>query len=129
MGKTVHLSGEGSFTVTGVLDRDAYCSHLPFDALYSFGTIPSAGSPPWDETGHFTYLRLGADTTPEQLAPTLQQVENQYFLSQSGGISAPERFPQPDRFALSTGSHSNAKPPGQFARWMLNQGIGKEPPR
>ena len=39
VGQTFQLAEVGTFTVTGVVDRDAYRSHLDFDVLYSFATL------------------------------------------------------------------------------------------
>ena len=84
MGKTLRLPSMGPFTVAGVIDRDAYRSHLAFDVLYSFATLqqerPGDIAEDWQRgTSYYTYLRLEEGRTPARIAPILRQVEEQYL--------------------------------------------------
>lgn len=84
MGKTFHLPNMGTFTVTGVLNRDAYRSHLAFDVLYSFTTLQQERADDiaddWQAgISYYTYLRLREGHTPERLASSLRQIEEKYL--------------------------------------------------
>ena len=84
VGRTFQLAEVGTFTVTGVVDRDAYRSHLSFDVLYSFATLRQTRADEiesdWDRAhAYYTYLRLAPGTTPADLAPSLRQIEEQYL--------------------------------------------------
>jgi putative ABC transport system permease protein len=84
MGKTVRLPSLGAFTVVGVLNRDEYRSHLAFDVLYSFATLQQERAQDlardWERGfTYYTYLRLAAGRTPESIASTLRQIEEQYL--------------------------------------------------
>lgn len=80
VGKTFHLGTDGPFTVTGVMDRDAYRSHLRFDVLYSFASTKSQDQRLGTE---YTYLRLRSGYAPEDVAPSLRQVEAQHLPDES----------------------------------------------
>jgi len=86
MGKTFRLPDVGTFTVTGVVNRDAYRSHLAFDVLYSFATLRQERADDIAEswkrgTAYYTYLRLREGHTPGRLAPSLRQIEEKYLPS------------------------------------------------
>jgi putative ABC transport system permease protein len=84
MGKTFRLPSMGTFTVTGVIDRDAYRSHLAFDVLYSFSTLRQERAEElvrdWERgSTYYTYFRLEDGRTPEGFASTLRRIEEQYL--------------------------------------------------
>jgi putative ABC transport system permease protein len=97
MGRTFQLEEMGTFTVTGVVNRDAYRSHLDFDVLYSFATLQQTRAEEiegdWDRGyAYYTYLRLASGTTPSDLAPSLQQIEEQYLPPESAEGTPPSQF-------------------------------------
>lgn len=98
MGKTFHLPEVGTFTVTGVMNRDAYRSHLKFDALYSFATIDATDQPSWAR--HYTYLRLETGYSPVDVAPTLRQIWEEHPLSELPGDAALAPNAVPEGFRL-----------------------------
>jgi len=84
MGKTFRLPTMGPFTIVGVVDRNAYRSHLAFDVLYSFATLQRERAQDlnrdWQRGNtYYTYLRLKEGRTPERIAPILRQIEEQYL--------------------------------------------------
>lgn len=81
-GRTFEYGDRGVFTVTGIMDRDAYRSHLHFDALYSYATLqrsqPDALASDWNRAlTDYTYLRLSPGTPPEDLRSTLQTIQRE----------------------------------------------------
>ncbi len=100
VGKTFRLPGMGTFAVTGVMNRDAYRSHLAFDVLYSFATLQKEQAEDITDSwqrglSYYTYLRLEEGHTPDHLASPLQQIEEQY-------VPSPESVegPPPGQFGL-----------------------------
>lgn len=82
MGRTFEYGDRGVFTVTGIMDREAYRTHLHFDALYSYATVeesqPDDIASDWDRAlTDYTYLRLTPGTTPSDLLPTLQAIQSE----------------------------------------------------
>lgn len=64
MGKTVLLSGEQSFIVTGIMENPPLQSHLHIDALISFETLvgwEESVETAWQWDGFLTYLLLSKD--------------------------------------------------------------------
>ena len=97
VGKSFALADVGDFTVTGVIDRDAYRSHLPFDALYSFATLqqtrPEELRTNWTEAfSYYTYLRLAPGTSPSDLTPSLRSIADQYLPPASAEGTPPRAF-------------------------------------
>ena len=81
IGATVAVPGVGPIQVVGVVRTDAYRSHLEFDALLSFATLAQTRSDELEDWTHsaysyYTYARLGAGTTPEQIRGALEQVHS-----------------------------------------------------
>lgn len=71
VGKTFMLSGEHTFTVTGVFEDIPENSHLQYDILYSWATIVKKGwwAKNWSMLYVHTYLKLGnADVKKFQAA-------------------------------------------------------------
>ncbi|PSQ76518.1 MAG: hypothetical protein BRD33_03050 [Bacteroidetes bacterium QH_6_63_17] len=82
MGKTIRLAEVGPFTVTGVLDRETYRSHLAFDALYSFPTLEQTRPDQltdWAGTAYsyYTYLRLEKGRVATSIGKSLQEIRRQ----------------------------------------------------
>lgn len=98
VGKTFEYD-EGVFTVTGIIDRDAYRSHLRFDALYAYATIEKAQpediASDWDRAlTDYTYLRLTPGTRAADVVPTLRTIQREHVSQESA------RGPPPLRLAL-----------------------------
>jgi putative ABC transport system permease protein len=80
LGKTFRLTDStraGPFTVTGVLDREAYRSHLAFDVLYSLPSLPAKART--RQGTSYTYVGLGEGQTPSTVAPALRKVGRQHL--------------------------------------------------
>ena len=97
VGETFRLGGDDLFTITGVIDRAAYRSHLAFDVLYSFATLqqtrPDRLASDWERAySYYTYLRLAPGTTPENLADPLRAIEDQYLPPPTDEGTQPLRF-------------------------------------
>ncbi|MCS3858684.1 ABC transporter permease [Salinibacter ruber] len=125
MGRTFQLTEVGSFTVTGVVNRDAYRSHLDFDVLYSFATIRQTRSDEierdWTQgLSYYTYLRLAPGTTPEDVGPSLRSIEDQYLPPESAEGTPPSQFQLQPLSALPL---SEALP-NEIATGMLPASVG-----
>ena len=86
VGQTFATSDTTAVTVTGVIDQDAYRSHLTFDVLYAFGAAQkneriSLGT-------DYAYLRLGKGQLPTDIAPSLRSIEEQHLPADLPGTSA-----------------------------------------
>ena len=77
VGHTVTLDGQDDMTVSGVLDRSDYKSHLQFDALVSWST-QGAGNDALADWGNLwtfaTYVRLAEGADAAEVASTLNAV-------------------------------------------------------
>ncbi|MCS3860310.1 putative ABC transport system permease protein [Salinibacter ruber] len=125
MGRTFQLTEVGCFTVTGVVNRDAYRSHLDFDVLYSFATIRQTRSDEierdWTQgLSYYTYLRLAPGTTPEDVGPSLRSIEDQYLPPESAEGTPPSQFQLQPLSALPL---SEALP-NEIATGMLPASVG-----
>ncbi len=125
MGRTFQLTEVGSYTVTGVVNRDAYRSHLDFDVLYSFATIRQTRSDEierdWTQgLSYYTYLRLAPGTTPEDVGPSLRSIEDQYLPPESAEGTPPSQFQLQPLSALPL---SEALP-NEIATGMLPASVG-----
>ncbi len=125
MGRTFQLEEMGTFTVTGVVNRDAYRSHLDFDVLYSFATLQQTRAEEiegdWDRGyAYYTYLRLASGTTPSDLAPSLQQIEEQYLSPESAEGTPPSGFQLQAISAIPL----SERLPNEIATGMLPASVG-----
>lgn len=125
MGRTFQLTEVGSFTVTGVVNRDAYRSHLGFDVLYSFATLRQTRADEierdWTQgLSYYTYLRLAPGTTPEDVGPSLRSIEDQYLPPESAEGTPPSQFQLQPLSALPL---SEALP-NEIATGMLPASVG-----
>ncbi len=97
VGETFRL-GEGDlFTITGVIYRADYRSHLAFDVLYSFATLqqtrPDRLASDWERAySYYTYVRLAPGTTSQSLADPLRAIEDQYLPPPTEEGTQPLRF-------------------------------------
>jgi putative ABC transport system permease protein len=89
IGQTLVTSDTTAVTVTGVIDQDAYRSHLTFDVLYAFGAARKDEQAPLGTD--YAYLRLGEGLAPADVAPSLRHVKERYLPEDVPGAS-PERF-------------------------------------
>jgi putative ABC transport system permease protein len=97
VGETFRLGGDELFTITGVVNRADYRSHLAFDVLYSFATLqqtrPDRLASDWERAySYYTYLRLAPGTTPGDLSEPLRAIEEQYLPPPTEGGTQPLRF-------------------------------------
>ncbi|GAA4410527.1 ABC transporter permease [Nibrella viscosa] len=90
IGQTLTLGQAGQFTVTGVLQKPPYPSHLKFDLLASMATMPLLRQKQqltnWsDETACYTYVQLKPGSSAEALQTALnataKRVNNVYVAS------------------------------------------------
>jgi putative ABC transport system permease protein len=77
VGRTVTLDGRDDMTVSGLLDRSRYKTHLRFEALVSWST-QGAGNEALTDWGNLwtfaTYVRLADGADPEAAVTTLNAV-------------------------------------------------------
>ncbi|NBC01536.1 MAG: FtsX-like permease family protein [Bacteroidetes bacterium] len=97
IGETFRLGDDDLFTITGVVNRSAYRSHLAFDVLLSFATLqqtrPDRLASDWERGySYYTYLRLAPRTTPSDLAASLRAIEEQYLPPPTEAGRQPLRF-------------------------------------
>jgi putative ABC transport system permease protein len=76
IGQTFEHPETGPVTVTGVIDREDYRSHLTFDVLYSHATRPESDR---SLGGTYAYLRLAPEQSVEDIAPSLRSIEGKYL--------------------------------------------------
>ena len=117
MGQTFRLQGGQPVTVTGVIDRAAYRSHLPFEVLVSFATLrqtrPSALTS-WYRSLYSTsvYLRAGENQALASIEASLEALRRQHLVQPDGAEnSGLQRLVQVGRLqleALSAVPFSNA---------------------
>lgn len=125
VGETFRL-GEGDlFTITGVIDRAHYRSHLAFDVLYSFATLqqtrPDRLASDWERAySYYTYVRLAPGSTPQSLADPLRAIEDQYLPPPT------EEGTQPLRFQLQAVADITLGPTlsNEIAQGMLPATVG-----
>ncbi len=88
LGETIEIEGQGLFTVTGVLDTRNRKSHLEFDLLASFSTVPllerggqiSPQSDSWKshwDASAYTYVMLREGTAKQALDGALGTLARQ----------------------------------------------------
>ena len=97
VGETFRLGGGDLFTITGVVNRSAYRSHLEFDVLLSFATLqqtrPDRLASDWERGySYYTYMRLAPGTTPSDLAESFRAIEEQYLPPPTEAGTQPLRF-------------------------------------
>lgn len=97
VGETFRLGGDALFTITGVVNRADYRSHLAFDVLYAFATLqqtrPDRLASDWERAyAYYTYLRLAPGATPENLTDPLRAIEDQYLPPPTDEGTQPLRF-------------------------------------
>lgn len=66
------------FEVTGVMEDMPYNSHLRYDFLLSYSTIPEARREIWYIHGVYTYLRLGKEVDPDDVAEAFSSISANY---------------------------------------------------
>lgn len=71
-------SSEQHFEVTGVMEDMPYNSHLRYDFLLSYSTIPEARRDIWYIHGVYTYLRLGEGVEPDDVADAFASISANY---------------------------------------------------
>jgi len=89
IGQTITIGTSDNFTITGILGKPPFPSHLKFDLLASMATIPmlqeGKSSDDWsDEAAACTYVQLKAGASPAILNNVLNKVTkqtNKFFLT------------------------------------------------
>lgn len=71
-------SAEQHFEVTGVIADMPYNSHLRYDFLLSYSSIPEARRDIWYIHGVYTYLRLEPDTNPRDIEHAFHALSEKY---------------------------------------------------
>lgn len=71
-------SAEQHFEVTGVIADMPYNSHLRYDFLLSYSSIPEARRDIWYIHGVYTYLRLEPDTHPRDIENAFHALSEKY---------------------------------------------------
>lgn len=71
-------SSEQHFEVTGVIADMPYNSHLRYDFLLSYASIPEARRDIWYIHGVYTYIRLEADKDPHDIEEAFRAISQKY---------------------------------------------------
>lgn len=71
-------SSQQNFEVTGVIADMPTRSHLHYDFLLSFNTIPKERQDIWYIHGVYTYLRLMPGKTPEEIEEAFRSISDKY---------------------------------------------------
>lgn len=88
VGKTIDFEGQGTFTVTGVVQEPKGKSHIKFEAIGSASTIPlleKSGkhrelTDNWkNNSGGYVYIKLKDDASPASIEQTISEVLNTHL--------------------------------------------------
>ena len=71
-------TAEQYFEVTGVIDRMPANSHLQYDFLLSYSTIPKERQDIWYVHGVYTYVRLEPGKNPQEIADAFAAISDKY---------------------------------------------------
>lgn len=71
-------TAEQHFEVTGVIDRMPENSHLQYDFLLSYSTIPKERQDIWYVHGVYTYVRLEPGKNPQEIADAFAAISDKY---------------------------------------------------
>lgn len=71
-------SSEQHFEVTGVMEDMPYNSHLRYDFLLSYSTIPEARREIWYIHGVYTYVTLSYDAEPDEIEEAFSAISANY---------------------------------------------------
>lgn len=71
-------TAEQHFEVTGVIDRMPANSHLQYDFLLSYSTIPKERQDIWSVHGVYTYVRLEPGKNPQEIADAFAAISDKY---------------------------------------------------
>ena len=71
-------SSEQHFEVTGVIADMPYNSHLRYDFLLSYSSIPEARRDIWYIHGVYTYIRLEPDKNPRDIEKAFHSISQKY---------------------------------------------------
>jgi putative ABC transport system permease protein len=77
LGKTMHTVYD-LYKVTGVIEDVPQNSHIRYDMLISFSTLPKNNGNSWGNFNYFTYVLLKPGASPEALSKKLSQIVEQY---------------------------------------------------
>lgn len=71
-------TSEQHFEVTGVMVDMPYNSHLRYDFLLSYSTIPETRRDIWYIHGVYTYMRLGQNIAPDDIENAFSSISDKY---------------------------------------------------
>ena len=71
-------TAEQHFEVTGIIDRMPANSHLHYDFLLSYSTIPKERQDIWYVHGVYTYVRLEPGKNPQEIADAFAAISDKY---------------------------------------------------
>lgn len=71
-------TAEQHFEVTGIIDRMSANSHLHYDFLLSYSTIPKERQDIWYVHGVYTYVRLEPGKNPQEIADAFAAISDKY---------------------------------------------------
>ena len=71
-------SSQQNFEVTGIIADMPVRSHLHYDFLLSFNTIPKERQDIWYIHGVYTYVRLVSDKTPGEVEQAFREISDKY---------------------------------------------------
>lgn len=71
-------TAEQHFEVTGIIDRMPANSHLHYDFLLSYSTIPKERQDIWYVHGVYTYVRLEPGKKPQEIADAFAAISDKY---------------------------------------------------
>lgn len=72
------VTAEQHFEVTGIIDRMPANSHLHYDFLLSYSTIPKERQDIWYVHGVYTYVRLEPGKNPQEIADAFAAISDKY---------------------------------------------------
>lgn len=105
IGRTFTRDDSTSYVVRGLIDRDQYQSHLQFDALFSYASLPEQEKSTLFNS--YTYLRLGRERTRADFASQIGSLAERYLLSSEqvvGGTPSGFRLQAVSEIPLSDGT-------------------------
>ena len=78
MGKIVRYDRERDLLVTGIMDKNAFPSHLSPDGIISESGISKSAEGQWVAFSPYTYIKMRAGSGKSQLEAHLREIETQY---------------------------------------------------
>ncbi|WKN41045.1 ABC transporter permease [Tunicatimonas pelagia] len=94
LGKFVQLSDSTSCKVTAVVANPPPYTHLPFDVLASYSSLPPSSDNNWERLELYTYFLLEEGVKAASVEEDLQTLQDRYISTQVAEYSTYEAFQQ-----------------------------------